>query len=326
MSIGVFGINYKQADVALREKLCSAFQRRFFLISPIPHSVLIATCNRVELYFSGPQPSELHQNIISILRTEISEDFEQKCYSFFGRDCFWHLARVTAGLDSAIAAETEIQGQVKNAYEQAKNSYTLSSELHYLFQRALHVGKTTRSRYFQGKNLPDMEHAILHMAHEFFADTLPPLLFIGASEINIKIARFLQRRNVCKLFFCNRTESKVEELKQELNISIVPWNMLETRWEEFHWIIAGAKSLQHLIRPRPCLHETKRLLIDLAVPRNIHPKVAGKLYNIDELQQLLVQRKTALEESLQQAEKFIALQVALLDRKGSKPSYTYASA
>src|SRR6185295_5000201 len=112
MTIGVFGINHKQADVTLREKLSNAFQRHFSINSPIRNSVLIATCNRVELYFSGDDLAEIHQSIIALLRQEVSEEFEQKCYSFFGKDCFWHLAKVTAGLDSAIVAETEIQGQV----------------------------------------------------------------------------------------------------------------------------------------------------------------------------------------------------------------------
>ena len=116
----MLGINHKLADLKLRELLAKASQRRFgagISTHGSHHFILLSTCNRTEIYFCSDDLAATHTYLLSILRNEVDEEFDQKLYSYFGRDCFHHLARVTAGLDSAIVAETEIQGQVKKAYE-----------------------------------------------------------------------------------------------------------------------------------------------------------------------------------------------------------------
>src|SRR5262249_51645888 len=122
MRIGVVGINHKLADLKLRETLAKACQRRFGPGQSTHGShtfILLSTCNRTEVYFSSEDLAQSHSYFLSILNQEVDEDFDQKLYSYFGKDCFLHLSRVTSGLDSAIVAETEIQGQVKSAYENA---------------------------------------------------------------------------------------------------------------------------------------------------------------------------------------------------------------
>src|SRR5689334_5882365 len=137
MQIGLLGINHKLATIPLRESIAKAFLKRFSMGRTVAQSVLLLTCNRAEIYFSGEDLASLHQDLLQTLREEVDEEFEQKCYSFFGRDSFLHLAHVTSGLDSAVLYETEIQGQVKCAYETAKMSSSLSKELHFLFQKCL---------------------------------------------------------------------------------------------------------------------------------------------------------------------------------------------
>src|SRR3954466_9975105 len=107
MRVGVVGINHKLADLKLRETLAKACQRRFSAGNSLHgnHSfVLLSTCNRTEAYFTSYELAETHTYLLNILRQEVFEEFDHKLYSFFGSDCFAHLARVTAGLDSAIIA------------------------------------------------------------------------------------------------------------------------------------------------------------------------------------------------------------------------------
>ncbi len=136
MRVGLIGINHKLADLKLRELLAYACQKRFgpvFSTHENHSFVLLSTCNRTEVYFSSEDLTNTHNYLLSILRQEVKYEFEQKLYSFFGYDCFFHLSRVTAGLDSAIVAETEIQGQVKTAYDNAQEFSQLPSDLHFLF-------------------------------------------------------------------------------------------------------------------------------------------------------------------------------------------------
>ena len=88
MHIGVIGINHKLAPVALRETIAKACARRFALGNPLTDAtfVLLSTCNRCELYFHAPSLSLGHEQILSILKEQIQEDFDQKLYTFFGYD------------------------------------------------------------------------------------------------------------------------------------------------------------------------------------------------------------------------------------------------
>ena len=109
------GINYKLADLKLREQLAKSCLRHFGTsnaVQPPHYFIILSTCNRTEVYF---QSENLRHPYLHLkhLREDVVEDFNQKLYSYFGQSCLLHLCRVTTGLDSAIVAETEIQGQVK---------------------------------------------------------------------------------------------------------------------------------------------------------------------------------------------------------------------
>ncbi len=313
MQIGVLGINHKQADVTLREIISKACHSSFLndWQTESMGLILLSTCNRTELYFSSQNPHHdlaiTHQYILAILRREIRSEFEQKCYSFFGVDCFVHLAKVTAGLDSACPLETEIQGQVKTAYELAAKTQVLSPTLHFLFQKCLAVGKEIRTKYPLTIHAFGLEQIVLHLANKLLHKNLAPL-FIGASAINVKIARFLQQKGIGRMTFCNRTKSKASLLANEFQGEggVLPWEELQRRWIEYDWIISAVKSPVPILTYAPHIKpDVNKLLIDLGVPRNISPALGGSnyaLYNIDAINELLEIQKSVLDETLQQAE------------------------
>lgn len=313
MRIGVIGINHKLADLKLREVLAKAFQKRFSnskLVHPGHSLVLLSTCNRTELYFSSEDLSNTHTYILSALREELKADFEQKLYSFFHKDCFSHLAKVTSGLDSAIMGETEIQGQVKAAYLGACMSQALEKELHFLFQKSLKIGKRIRTQIPIERGIPDLEHACLHMGKRFFQSAeSQKVLFIGASDINLKIIRFFQTRGISDITLANRTESTAKALGAKFNLAILAWEKL-SRWKEFDWIIFGTKAPEYVIsfsekEEKPL---GRKLLIDLCVPRNVDPEIANdniRLANIDEINSSLEARGKRLFDFAKEAEKSI---------------------
>lgn len=327
MRIGVIGINHKLADLNLRELLAKACQKYF---SPgcffyFEHSlVLLSTCNRTEIYFSSRDLSETHTKLLSILRKEVALDFDQKLYSYFGYDCFLHLARVTAGLDSAVLAETEIQGQVKAAYLKASHYQPLSKEIHFLFQKALKTGKEVRSKLFLKGGVPSLEQAVLHIAEDFFP-TLEEvkLLFVGASTINQKILNFLKHKTVCSISLCNRSQVKPAVRESFSQVKLVPWEEL-CQLDRFDWVIFGTKSPVPLLTPgQICQASRKKLVIDLGVPRNVHPALSSRLdltvFNIDEIHQTLKLKKQKMQSCLRMAEtKVVAaakMQINLYNRR-----------
>lgn len=321
MRIGVIGINHKLADLSMRDTLARACQRRF---SPDRSThgnhtcILLSTCNRTEIYFSSLDLPQTHTYLLGVLRNEVEGEFDQKLYSYFGYDCFLHLARVTAGLDSALVAETEIQGQVKSAYEMATAFIDLPSELHFLFQKALKIGKQIRSALPNKPGLPQLEHAILAAGQRVFKEDLgAKILFVGASGINQKILGLLKTRRYSNITICNRTLSKAEQLAEQYKVQLLPWQQLEN-WSNFDWIICGTKSPRPLIRSQRGMCSEK-LIIDLSVPRNVEPELEAhnQVLNIDQLNLSLAHKRQFLAEALAKAEE-LAVQCSLRLIKESK--------
>ena len=317
MRIGVLGMNHKLADLKLRENFAKTCQSHFGLNNPRHgrHCILLlSTCNRTEVYFASDVLAESHSYVLNILRENlpvIDEGFDQKLYSYFGHDCFKHLARVTSGLDSAIVAETEIQGQVKIAYEKAAEGSILPCEMHYLFQKALKIGKKIRSELDLGRGVPSLEHAILNAGSYFFNEPEKvSILFVGASDINCKILNFLKGKRCQNITICNRTQSVAEEVSKKYHVANLEWSQ-KKMWTAFDWIIFGTKSPEHIIsrhdlKKKPA---SDKLIIDLCVPRNVDPNLSKEdsitLLNIDQINRMLKFRKKRMTRHLSRAEELV---------------------
>lgn len=311
MRVGVVGINHKLADLKLREELAKACQKSFSPLQAIhdDHSfILLSTCNRTEVYFTSPDLAVTHTYLLSILREEVEGEFDHKLYSYFGVDCFSHLTRVTLGLDSAIIGETEIQGQVKLAYENTSDYHHLPEEFHFLFQKALGIAKKLRSELQLGRGLPNLEHAILQTGKHLFKNPEEMrLLFVGASDINLKILSFLKSKNFQNITLCNRSDNQAEMLAEHYHINPLKWSSLKN-WHEFDWVIFGTKSPEYLIKKEEIAHQniSQKLIMDLSVPRNVEPKMGQDaritLLNIDQINRLLKIRHRKMNHVLTEAE------------------------
>lgn len=315
MKIGVIGLNHKLANLGLRELLAKACQRRFSLANSFNNEhffILLSTCNRTEIYFSSDDLAHTHSQLLQTLRDEVNDEFDQKIYSYFGSDCFLHLARVTAGLDSAIVAETEIQGQVKGAYEGASKYFTLPFELHFLFQKALNIGKKVRTEIVMGKGMPDLEHAIYNTGMHLFNNARDKkILFVGATDLNSKIISFLKSKQLHSITICNRSIERGQLLSERHQLALLEWNELH-QWHNYDWIIFATKSPYPLVTPQnfPKTITSKKLIIDLSVPRNVDPAVGKNPYitllNIDQMNRILKVRKQQMSEKLKEAEQFVS--------------------
>lgn len=314
MRVGVLGINHKLASLHLRERLAKICERRLHPGKSThgEHSfVLLSTCNRTEIYFSSEHLADTHSYLLNILRNDVQEDFDQKLYSYFGQDCLLHLCRVTSGLDSAIVAETEIQGQVKTSYEAAQEYHRLPYELHYLFQKALSIAKKARSALPLKPGLPEISHAVFQTGQYFFHQKPDPkILFIGASDINEKVLSFLKTKKL-SISLCNRSHPAGQLLAEKHGIDMIGWDQLNN-WHHHDWIILGTKFPDFLITRRSLdgLSLSQKLIIDLSVPRNVDPLIASHpqitLLNIDQINRQLKIRKKSLCNSLLAAEQLIA--------------------
>lgn len=298
MHVGVLGINYKTAQLAMHEAIAkgafSVFQEKSNLF-PCP-VVLLATCNRTELYFSADDISSAERSLLSLLERHVGPILSRSLYSYYDTDCFAHLCRVASGLDSAIFMETEILRQVKMAYTSACGRFNLPKGLHYIFQKAFKVAKTIRSRFQIQKGSPTLFNTLWQITEKHFPEMARQrVLLVGYSETHRRLGAFLERKGVLDLTFCTRKPESVREHKACGREQLQDWNAYDL-------ISCASQSNAFLIQGKG---KKKHLIFDLGVPRNVDPEVESEevvLFNIEQINRAMEQKKELCLDLLEKAE------------------------
>lgn len=262
MRIGVLGINYKSAPFELREKIAQA------CCHLSPNKIVLSTCYRTEIYFSQDDLAEAQSALFYYLKKRAPHSQEYGFYTFFDAECFFHLACVTSGLDSALLAESDVQRQVKLAYEQTRLQQTLPAPLHYLFQKALKLGKTVRTTFPLYQSPLHLEGMIYHLMDKILGSTRH-LLFIGNSEINRKIIHYVRRKSRQPMTLCTRDLASAHPFSLDYQLTLKDRSEIEN-FHHYEGVVAATSSVDHLITAIPENCRT-RLILDLSVPRSVNP-------------------------------------------------------
>lgn len=323
MDVGVLGISYKSSELELREsfaKLCQSFIHQ----EQSPSIVVLSTCNRTEIYFSAKEISTMYQHLLSYLERYLGPAIKERVYTYFGRRCFEHLCCVSIGMDSIIFGEAEIQRQVKQAYEEARQRLELPFALHYLFQKSLKISKQVRTEFSLPRGALSLESTLGRLFHLFFAkEKKVSILLVGYSAMNRNMLHFFRNKKGVQISIATRNPNIEEE------IDLLPWNLL-SNWIQFDMVICASKSTDFLldsdsIPEDPSLIKT-RLILDLGLPRNVDPRVAKhpliSLLNIDDIGRLLDQRRgvslCSQQEVEQKAHRLIQKQMDLYQEREAK--------
>jgi len=311
MQIGILGINHKSADLSTRELFAKACYKRLQLGSEVVLEfacVPLFTCHRTEIYFSAEDLAAAHSVLLQLLREEISASFEHQLYAYFGYDCFLHLALVTAGLDSVIIGESDIQRQVKLAYQQACLYASFPSPMHYLFQKCLQLGKYVRSEHLIVSKQISIPHILYETScHLFSTKPLPRLLFIGNSEINRKVIAYFRHKAGYEITLCTRSMHSAQAFAVKYALNLLLWEQMN-QWKEYDMLVSGTNTTCFLLHWQESIPKT-RLIFDLGVPRNIDPELAKHphtlLLNMDQIGDLLEKRQKNESTGLKQVERAV---------------------
>ncbi len=331
MQIGVIGINHRSKSLLVREQFARAFQSEFDSPSTrIPNSVLLLTCNRVELYFSSDQLASTHAHVLQRLNCHGLSPASYALYSYFGKECFFHLGRVITGMDSAILGESEIQRQVKIAYERRRKQTPLRHDLHYLFQKALKTGKALRNSYLARPKDRELPHSIEKAVSWLGVDLKgASILLIGYSRLNRTIAAFLQAKGCRSLALCTRMRTARISGAQTLD-----WSVLN-HWQAYDVVICATQHSTYVLKEGKNLTcEKKRtLLFDLGVPRNVDPSLGYHpsvyLCHLSQLEKLLFVQEEECSVALcsHRLETIVQRQMALFTkRRQAKQRYLVENA
>jgi glutamyl-tRNA reductase len=337
MRIGVLGINHKSSELVVREHLAKACAKKISCeseIAPRLSCVVLSTCNRTEIYFSAEDLAAAHSELLNLFRTEIEGPFEHMLYTYFGADCFTHLALVTAGLDSVILAESEIQRQVKLAYEHTAADYRLPNCLHFLFQKCLKIGKQIRSSMTIPQGQTSLPGMVLQIGQWVFKDvSQKKVLFVGNSEINRKILSHVFVKGVRDLTLCTRSLNSAQDQKEAYGLKVIHFSEILT-WLSYDFIICGTNFSEYLISNADLSSKEvleSKLILDLSVPRNVDPSVALHpqitLMNMEEVGHLIERKQLRDNVQIRVAESWVwrqaERQVELFHRK-TEPRVLFA--
>jgi len=235
---------------------------------------LLSTCNRTEIYYWGSNPDIA----IDAYCKELNCDkalFHKYAYKNNGYKAFMHLFRVASGLDSQILGDYEIVGQMKNAYQTAKDNKNTDLILDRIFNAVLQSSRDIRSH----TQLSSGTVSVAYAAAQFIKTTLDApdqarMLILGTGEIGRNTGINLNQLipNV-QITVCNRTRAKAAELTDELNAHLLEFAALPFHLKNFDVIIVATNSDQYILDKSQLKSDKKYTLIDLAVPQNINPDV-----------------------------------------------------
>jgi glutamyl-tRNA reductase len=278
--IGLLGINHKSASLELREAVAQSCHHCFS-----GDNIVLSTCHRTEVYFDQVTLKEEPSLFLSALKKKIPTFQKNAFYSYFGYECFYHLVCVTAGLDSPILAESDIQRQVKTAYTASSLQKKLSSILHYTFQKSLKLGKEIRSKFPLFQKPMHLEKSLYNIV-ESTLKTTRNLLFIGNSETNRRIIHYFKKKQTDTITLCTNNPINASHLARDYGISLKNRQELLS-WHDYDGIIAATTS-QNILLKKPKRPISCRLILDLSVPRIADPHLQQHpnltLLNIENLE------------------------------------------
>jgi glutamyl-tRNA reductase len=331
MKLFAAGISHKTAPVELREQLAvkqSEIVDLAFVLKCFGHLdeiVLLSTCNRVEIYGTTRQATGHIKSLLQLLCAEPRE-LDDYIYVHEDADAVRHLLRVAPGLDSLVLGETEITGQIKNAYEIARNAGLTGRVLNRLFQRAFQVTKEIRSRTGIGRGAVSIKSAAVELVEKTLGDlSRQSIMVIGAGQMAECCVRSLVTKGARSILIANRSFDRAIDLAIQCGGQAVCLGDCLFEMPDVDVVIAATSSPESLVtrddadnlmRSR---HHRPLLLIDLSVPRNIDPAVRGlehvALYNIDDLEAAAREAARNREGELAACHRIIDTHVAALVEK-----------
>lgn len=331
----VAGISFKTAPVALREQLAVAPTRlietatKLKIEGGLSELVLLSTCNRVELYGVAESIEGLPRLLASLARTNI--DLSSYLYIHTGDAAARHLFSVASGLDSMVLGETEITGQIKNAYEAALAAKLTGRVLNAAFQRAFQVVKAIRTQTQIGRGATSVGSVAVQLAEKILGSDFEAktVMIIGAGKMGEACVRHIAKKGLRSIIVANRTLESAQELAREFGGRAVNYmdEGLAAMCEADIVVsstgcpetILDREDVETVMRQRP---NRPLFLIDIAVPRDIATEVAELenvfLYNIDHLERLVLENVRLREQELTRCHEIISEHInALMTKLGN---------
>ena len=301
------GVSHHHAPLEVRERLYLAGGQAAELASELGEAVVLSTCNRTEVYLAGGDPEGVREELERRSGLELGALLAR----WDEGEAVAHLFRVAAGLDSLVPGESQILGQVREAYEAARTRGATGALLNRLFEDALRAGKRVRTEV----RLHELPESVAASAVELGVRELAGVegrraLLFGAGKMSELAARDLRMRGA-EVVVSSRTLESAQDLAERVGGRAAAFDAVAVELPEADLVISATRC------PYPILHaaavrprEKPLVLVDVAVPRDLDPAIGEldgcTLFDIDALGEGLVGR----EDEVREAEAVVAEEAA----------------
>ena len=317
MNLLIVGLNHRSAPVEVRERL--AFPKpqmgeatcQLLGSVPLHEAAIISTCNRVEIYVLTSNLTAARAGVRQFVHEyhRLTDSVDPHLYEFADHDCVTHLLEVTCGLDSMVLGETEILGQVKDAYDAAQKAGATGPALNRLFQKTFSATKHIRTNTAITRGSTSVASVAVDLAGKIFRDLATcTVMVIGTGQMSEATAKALHSRGAGTILVCSRSHDRAEALAGQLGGRAIGYDDWPAEFPGMD-IVIGATTAPHPIITREKLiplmklrHQKPLFLIDIGVPRDIE-RACDELdnvyvYDIDDLQQIAQENLAAREREV----------------------------
>lgn len=341
MNIVIIGLSHHTSPVELRERFAFAESKIPDALNKLRESgiateaAILSTCNRVEIYaVTSLAPAKAFSELSDFLVRYGGDSLpppDGVLYTLAEPHSLRHLFKVACGLDSMVLGETEILGQLKDAYHLAHTHKHTGAKLNKAFQRAFHAAKHVRTHTNIQRGSVSVASVSVELAEKIFSSLAErQTLVIGTGDTSEKVARALFSRGVKSIVVAGRSSERADALAKEFSGRAVQFDDWLVEFEKIDIAISSTSAPHHILdraKLEPLMKLRKHrplLLIDIAVPRDIDPAVNFLenvyLYNVDDLQAIADDYLKQRKEEIVQCERIIDEKVkTLLEGKTAQP-------
>jgi glutamyl-tRNA reductase len=300
----VMGLNYRTAPVEVRERFSFVESELPGALEELKHmksvleGVIIATCNRTEIYVVVDKPYMSGHYIKGFLEQWFGiprEEFSSYIYVHQDEAAIAHLFSVTCGLDSMVLGETQILGQVRKAFLLAQEQKATGTWFNRLFKQAITLGKRAHAETAIGENAVSVSYAAVELGKRIFGGFEDKVvLILGAGKMSELTVKHLSGGGAKKVLVANRTYARAQELAKQFNGTACTMQQAITGLDQIDILISSTGSEGYVLTASEVAQKmgdrTNRplFIVDIAVPRDIDPAIGELqhvyLYDIDDLE------------------------------------------
>ncbi|WP_127529732.1 glutamyl-tRNA reductase [Paenibacillus kobensis] len=329
MHIIVVGLNYRTAPVEVRERFSFAEHdlpaalRQLKQTKSILEGVIVATCNRTELYAVVDRHHLCGHYIRSFMEQWFNlprQQFTNHLYMYEDDQAIEHLFRVTSGLDSMVIGETQILGQVRDAFLFAQKEKATGTLFNMLFKQALTMAKRAHTETSIGEAAVSVSYAAVELGKRIFGHFgKKTVMIIGAGKMSELTGKHLAANGADRVIVANRTLERAEELAEKLGGAPCTLDEAISRLHEADIVISSTGASGFVLKREQVAASMQRrksrplFMIDIAVPRDLDPTIAAVdnvfLYDIDDLEGIVESNLEQRRKESAKIEAMIALEL-----------------